>query len=197
MESVDPNIERLIVRRLDGEITEDELLELNRELIRNPAAHRLWEEYVDLDAMAGQAIHQVLDRRSSTADPVALPAQMQPRRFSHLRRHGLMLAGAVAAAVLALAIPRTAVVPTHDNGAAAIRVDQIPPIVDMERTPKREPNDGMMRNVSTPQIQRNTGRDVFGVMDENGNIYWIEVDRTRTLRRPSKETVGRGLRETL
>ena len=36
MKDVDPNIEKLIVRRLDNEISEDESLELDRELIRNP-----------------------------------------------------------------------------------------------------------------------------------------------------------------
>ncbi len=34
------------------------------------------------------------------------------------------------------------------------------------------------------RIRRVTGREVLGVVGEDGNIYWIEVDRIRTIRRP-------------
>ena len=30
------------------------------------------------------------------------------------------------------------------------------------------------------------GRDIYGVMGEDGSIYWIEVDRMRTLRKPKQ-----------
>lgn len=39
-----------------------------------------------------------------------------------------------------------------------------------------------MRNVGTsgPKTWRDTGRETFGVVGDDGNIYWIGVDRTRT-----------------
>jgi hypothetical protein len=48
------------------------------------------------------------------------------------------------------------------------------------------PADGMYRPVSStlPSVQRATGRDLVGVVGEDGNVYWIEVERTRTVRLP-------------
>ena len=42
---IDERTELLINRRLDGELGEDEALELNKRLIRSPEARRLLEEY--------------------------------------------------------------------------------------------------------------------------------------------------------
>lgn len=197
MDAMDPNIERLIVRQLDGEITEEELLVLNRELLRNPDAHRLWEAYRELDTVAGEALRTALAGAPTAIDPVALPVQATPRRFRQFRRHWLMAAGAVAAAILALVIPKPTVSPTPDGGEMVTNVVRDRPTAVREIPVIRQAGEGLMRNVGMPQIQRNTGRDVFGVMDENGNIYWIEVDRTRTLRRPAVQDLPRNLRETL
>ena len=41
MEHVDEHLERMIGRSLDGELPEEEQLELDRELIRDPAAHAM------------------------------------------------------------------------------------------------------------------------------------------------------------
>jgi len=196
MNGMDPNIERLIVRQLDGEITEEELLVLSRELLRNPDAHRLWEAYRELDAVAGEVLGAAL-KGAVAFDPVALPVQATPRRFYLFRRHWLMAAGAVAAAILALVIPKPAVSPNPDRGQMATNVVQDHPAAVQEIPVVGQAGEGLMRNAGMPQIQRNTGRDVFGVMDEKGNVYWIEVDRTRTLRRPAVQDLPRDLRETL
>ncbi|MCH7597054.1 MAG: hypothetical protein IID35_10895, partial [Planctomycetes bacterium] len=52
MSNIDENLERLIVRSLDGDLSEDEQLDLDRELIRNPDALRLMEEYGSIDRLA-------------------------------------------------------------------------------------------------------------------------------------------------
>ena len=44
MSPVNARIEQLIVRRLDGELTDDERLELDRALMRDPRARRLLQE---------------------------------------------------------------------------------------------------------------------------------------------------------
>ncbi|MCH8147433.1 MAG: hypothetical protein IH987_05470 [Planctomycetes bacterium] len=198
MNPLDPKIERLIVRQLDGEITEDEQLELSRELLRNPQAHRLWEEYRALDATVGDVLEDVLGDRHASFDPTAIPSTVTATRPQFVRRHWLLLSGAVAAAVLALAIPRPALTP-NDHPTGFVENTAAQPIrVRNDVRPPRPVNAGVpMRNVSMPSVQRQTGTDVFGVLDENGNVYWIEVERTRTLRRPAKNRAGRTSREIL
>ncbi len=197
MNPVDPKIERLIVRQLDGEITEAEQLELNRELLRNPGAHRLWEEYRTLDATAGEVLQDLLGDRHTSFDPTTIPAPVTATRPQFVRRHWLLLTGAVAAAILALAIPRP-VVTTKDRAGSFVESTPAQPIlVNNAQRPRQLNTDGLMRNVSMPSVQRETGTDVFGVLDENGNVYWIEVERTRTLRRPARNRAGRASREIL
>lgn len=199
MNPVDPKIERLIVRQLDGEITEAEQLELNRELLRNPGAHRLWEEYRALDATAGEVLQNLLVDRHSSFDPTTLPSPVTvtATRPQFVRRHWLLLSGAVAAAILALAIPRPAVTTNNQPGSFVEKTGAQPILVDHARRSRPVNEGGLMRNVSMPSVQRETGTDVFGVLDENGNVYWIEVERTRTLRRPAKNRAGRASREIL
>lgn len=54
-----------------------------------------------------------------------------------------------------------------------------------------------MRTVGTnpgdTRIRRITGREVLGVVGEDGNIYWIEVDRILTIRRPIAGTAAEEL----
>ena len=198
MNPLDPKIERLIVRQLDGEITEDEQLELNRELLRNPDAHRLWEEFRDLDGTAGEVLEDVLGDRNASFDPIMIPSPVTARRPQFVRRHWLLLTGAVAAAVLALAIPRSALTPNDHPGGFVGNTAAQPIHANNDVRPARQVNLGVpMRNVSMPSVQRESGTDVFGVLDDNGNVYWIEVERTRTLRRPAKNRAGRSSREIL
>ena len=55
-------------------------------------------------------------------------------------------------------------------------------------SPNRTQPDNIMRNAdmgtTAPRIHREKGRDVMGVIGDNGNIYWIEVDRIQTIRWP-------------
>ena len=197
MNPVDPKIERLIVRQLDGEITEAEQLQLNRELLRNPGAHRLWEEYRALDATAGEVLQDLLGDRHTSFDPTTIPAPLTAKRPQLVRRHWLLLTGAVAAAILALAIPQPAVTTNNQPGSFVEKTGTQPIIVDNVRRPAPVNAEGLMRNVSMPSVQRETGTDVFGVLDENGNVYWIEVERTRTLRRPARNKAGRASWEIL
>lgn len=197
MNPVDPKIERLIVRQLDGEITEAEQLELNRELLRNPTAHQLWEEYRTLDATAGEVLQGLLGDRHASFDPTTIPAPLTATRPQFVRRHWLLLTGAVAAAILALAIPRPVVTTNNQPGGFVEKTETQPILVDNAQRPRSVNADRLMRNVSMPSVQRESGTDVFGVMDKDGNVYWIEVERTRTLRRPVKDRAGRASPEIL
>lgn len=225
MENVSHEIERLIVRRLDGELTEDEALQLNRELIRNPDAQRLLEDYARVDAMASGALEEALVGGDREFDASMLAPRMDPtgRRPRHLRRWRLggwrlggwwLVPGAVAAALLALMIPK----PGFDGGPQA-SPEAAPPLVDRTSIPVYPPvafpnadrpggpvtpsvmdhaprGSDLMRTVSQrPSARRRTGRDVIGVMGDDGNLYWIEVDRTRTIRRRPTQHRARGYDE--
>ncbi len=209
MVSVNKDIERLIVRRLDGALTEDEELRLNRELIRNPEARQLLEDYERVDALASAAMTEVLGGEQEDID-VSLLTERTPARSRQVGYHRgwWLVPGAVAAALLALAIPRISfdgagpsqssnVQPQVVDGSSESRIDPLPAnrgsIGQVGSTPlHRRGRDSLSRNVSQlPMTSRQTGRDVLGVMGNDGNIYWIETDRTRTIRQaPVRRLLG-------
>lgn len=184
MANVLENIERLIVRRLDGAISEDEALALDRELIRNPEARRLQEESQRIDAIAASALDGAV-RRHAAFDVASLPPQAR-ESFRPGFWTRWLVPGAIAAGLLALALARFPFeratekplpIAERTGGSA----DQAVPGV-----PRDYASGGMRYNASMgrPSIKRDTGREVIGVMGEDGNLYWIEVDRTRTVRLP-------------
>ena len=195
MASVDKDLERLIVRQLDGELNEDEQLELNRELIRDPEAQQLMDDYRCIDGLATRAIGRALGEGQPAFDPDALTQASrlpQPRR---IHRGWWLVPGAIAAALLALVIPR----PTFTTTEAPR-----PTVVDREPAarlpilaPQADDRENLMRTIGMPRIQRDTGREVFGVVGDDGNLYWIEVDRTRTVRQPARGSGVPGAGEAL
>lgn len=197
METVAKDIEKLIVRRLDGELSEDEQLELDRELIRNPAAQRLMEEYKRIDDLAAAALDHALGDDRVSLDPADLPVRQAGRKpaGAFRRRRQVsnltyafrwLVPGAAAAALLAILVARFPLTPPSDSSLAerdrmaANGVTHAPQVAS--------PQPGIMREVGTagPRtgIRRDTGREIIGVVGEDGNIYWIEVERVRTIKRP-------------
>lgn len=189
MNEIPKDIERLINRSLDGALSDDEALALDRELIRNPEARRLMDELRDNDHVAGLALEDALGDAGVPFDVSSLPDRGRVVA-DRVGMWGRWLApGAVAAALLGLVVAQfpfgapnarrdVAVDPDHST-PIAVR----PPVaraIDTVRPP--------MLNVGTgrPRVNRNTGIDVFGVMGDDGNIYWIQVDRVRTVRRPAR-----------
>lgn len=181
MYHVTEDTERLIVRHLDGELTQDEELVLSRELLRNPAARRMMDDYQGVDRLASAALSQTC---LGTTDPRAITFESKPVRPAvrfHPHRGWLLVPGAIAAALLALAIPRwdsLTAPPSPKFTESAPRTPQLLPV------PAAQPND-LHRTVGLrPKIQRDTGREVIGVQGDDGNFYWIEIDRTWTVRQP-------------
>ncbi len=182
MSHADKDIERLIVRRLDGALTADEELELDREIIRNPEARTLYEEYSRIDELAASALDAVLDEDVVPFDPAELAMPRKPRRTMRHRHGWLLVPGAIAAALLALVIPRPDLSQV-DQPTVATGNHQLQP----QMAPNQAWTGGtadLRQPVSIPSTRRITGREVFGVVGDDGNIYWIEVDRTRTIKRP-------------
>ena len=184
MQGVDKNIEELIVRRLDAALSEEEALELDRELIRNPEARRLMEEYEKVDHLAAAALGEALGGERLTFDAEALPSPTEPRPVTQYHWGWRLGTGAIAAALLAIFVARApfATSPTSPTVVDGTSQTTAPQAVPYPTNGAR--SNGLMRNVSSarPRVLRDTGREVFGVLGDDGNIYWIEVDRTRTTR---------------
>ena len=196
MSPTDKDIEKLIVRRLDGALSEGEELALDRALIRDPQARRLMEDYQRIDNLTSAALQDALGGAGSTFDTDALPDRFgsaAPRTGYWLRT---LVPGAVAAALLAMVIVWFSQSPVPSPESTFTDARRLGPIPTVVREPDYSSANGqVMRNAtdtfqpsSRPRLKRSTGREVFGVVGENGNIYWIEVERTRTIRRPKGRT---------
>ncbi|MDO8630447.1 MAG: hypothetical protein Q7R41_08125 [Phycisphaerales bacterium] len=194
MSRVSENIERLVVRSLDGALTPDEGHELNRALIRDPEARRLCDEYRAVDRLAGGVLGEIRTGRPVDLEAIFVapsgasrPSLRMSRRF---HRGWLMIPGAIAAGLLALILPQPALTPTESPSRPATTLRTAPLAVSQGVRPVHE--NGMMRPVSTmPRVRSDTGREVIGVVGEDGNLYWIEVERTRTIRVPASSEAGR------
>lgn len=184
MKQINQNIERLIVRSLDNDLNEQEQLELNRELIRNPDAREMLEQYSRVDALAVEALDQIVGETSREVCSVIVDSHTQPIKIRHFNRSWFLVPGAIAAAVLAIALPRMTfeqtkpmidTVATNQPTMATIPQVQSNPLINVGQNQ-------MMQPVSYPRTRRSTGREMLGVMGNDGKIYWIEVDRIRTIR---------------
>lgn len=199
-------LERLICRKLDGMITEDEELSLNRELIRNPEARAMMVDYERADELAAAALSASLgagEPSFSAEDIVAAGAVAQKPRG--IRPSWLLVPGAIAAALLALAMPMA----NQNSSTGPNTVDR--PLVSDAGQRNRVPDHAVPRvpdrpdlsaHSSQPRMQsagtdglkasdfktrRYNGQDWLGVQGTDGNIYWIEFDRTQTVRTPRRD----------
>jgi len=194
MSDVNEHLEKLMVRALDGALSEDDELALNRELIRNPEARRMMAAYRTVDELSTAALDQVTSGQAPVFDAMTWTrADSSMRRRRQGRTWFWLAPGAIAAALLAMIVPW----PTPTN------VER-PPIVQAPTAPTRNGAVGtsfadgqqdLMRSVrSTPAIHRNTGREIIGVVGDDGNLYWIEVERTRTVKLPAASNLRTGNR---
>jgi len=92
-------LERRIVRRLDGELDPAHGDELTRHLLRDPEAHRLMDQYAAADAAAGDALRIAFGPQE--ADGRGQWEGLRDREASEARRRW---AGAAAAAAVLLTI---------------------------------------------------------------------------------------------
>ena len=177
-------LESLITRALDGEMTSDDRLTLDRELIRRPELRGMKEISERIDAIAGPALRGLLD--DAEAPRLTLPARPVSPRPARYHRAWWLMPGA-AAAVLAglLWLARS------PNNA--------PPIARDAHVAPTQHSSGSFGDVGSPystegfstpaafqqpRIDRQLGRDVLGVLGRDGNIYLIETDHVRTVTQP-------------
>lgn len=180
---IDERTEILINRRLDGELTPDESLELDKRLIRDPQARTLLAELRNDDRAVADALNsfanEINERRSPISD------ELPPRRLPwYFRLAGPMaIAASVAMMFMFLQQPTPTPSPTPDD--AVIAADQPVPVettvaeVSPLRPVAKMTEDGIL--LADPHL-RDVGlqRDILGVMDEqNQQLYLLELERSR------------------
>lgn len=189
------DLELDIVRQLDGVLGPDEELALKRELIRNPSARRLADEYEQVDRWSRHALDAVLGEEPKQFDVSGL-TEVSPRRRarrSPYSRAWWMLPAAIAAAVTFAAVSREVATtgptklaerPTLSLGSSSV-------------LPENQLTGDSVRPASTSfkeparQLIRDVDRELLGVIGEDGNIYWLEVDRMRTIHEPNPKVAWR------
>jgi hypothetical protein len=186
MSEIDEQLERQINRALDGELTPDERLELDRELLRRPEARRLMERYEQLDALAGTALQAVLGQASGAT------ARACTRR--PYARTWWLIPGAVAAALLATLLVVSPLTRTQRGMPAGNRGTpgnvRLPVVVDGQHgdtlgSGPLQSNAGMMSVNQRPDwTDRAIERGVYGVRGSDGKIYLLEINHTRSFEKP-------------
>ncbi len=192
MGDVNDKLERLIVRGLDGVLNDEQQLELDRELIRNQGARRMMDEYHAADELAAAALADIASQAIGADQIVAVATQEAtaiatlPRRSS---RTWLLIPGAIAAAVLAMVIPKPSLESPKTRLAPIVSTTQLLSPAEHLGTSKslNQDNAPMQTVGNKPSIRRRAGTEWIGVMGDDGNVYWIEVERSRTIRTPQSQ----------
>lgn len=185
MSDVNEHLERLIVRSLDGALSEDDELALNRELIRNPDARRLMAAYRTVDELSIAALDEMAAGETPEFDAESWTRAGSSKQRTRQGRSWFWLApGAIAATLLAMLVPHPASKPLYHP--PLVMAPGEPLLNGAVRSPFTGGRQDVMRSVrSTPAIHRNTDREIIGVVGDDGNLYWIEVERTRTVTLPA------------
>ena len=192
MSDVNEHLERMMVRSLDGELSEDDELALNRELIRNPQAHRLMSAYRVVDELSAAALDEVTAGAVPEFDGMTWTRTGSSKRRTQQGRVWFWLApGAIAAALLAMVVPRPS--PTSVERLPIVQAPLMPTFKEGVMSPFTDGRQDIMHSVrSAPAIHRNTGREIIGVVGDDGNLYWIEVEHTRTVKLPAASSLRSG-----
>jgi anti-sigma factor RsiW len=174
---IDERLELLITRKLDGELSSDESLELNRELIRNPHARAMFQDSARIDAESRTAL-----QNAALASTPAAPDGIHTRDIAGWSRRtaGRWLAHGAATAIAA------------GISLAVLLGLRGPGLVETGRQaiPTGPPPSGSMAQQAVwpsghaaPINGRRTGadqldREVIGVFDEqSGSLYLLELDQ--------------------
>ncbi len=192
MDRIDENLERLIVRELDGELTEQERHELNKLLIRLPQAASLLEEYRRNDALAAAAVRQEIDQSRDGGDVSWTRPRRGQGRAPAVRAWWTRLPVRVAlAACVGLAAVGLALHMTKERTASR-RLDVSRPIARNGRFPPGKGQPGVIgparlglqdsRELDVPRFREHrVWRDVLVVpSDDRDELFLLEFNRTRT-----------------
>ncbi len=170
-ECVDERVERLISRRLDGEISSAESAELDRALAADPAARALFDDYREGDRLATAALRE--DVGASRHAP----------SYSRFRDWRFAVAGAVLTAAAVVALSFLSVFrPTGPRVAENNR--RFPPRVTDQQVPRMESPFVEYRNVDFRPRQRlgDVRRELIGIRGDDPNTIYVIERRTQSTR---------------
>ncbi len=173
-------LEQLINRRLDGELTESESLELDKMLIRSPEARALFEDYQQMDSLAGECLRTALTDELETRP--SLDATGTRRTGWHTMRQWVGLGAA--AALIALILAGLPWIWKADAPPATPMVNRSDPPASTNASPVPV-NAQDATILGHRNRQQHITRNIIGVMDEeNQSLYLLEVQREDTTVQP-------------
>lgn len=172
---LDERTEQLINRKVDGELGEGELLELQKRLIRSPEARALLEEYEAMEALASEALHGL---RAGERLQTQAAAQHAADAVVHAGRWGWLRPAMAAAAMIAFVV----------LGSRPFAGRQADPGLGLPGATRPlamisgPAGDSLTSTWDVPrrQAERIDG-NVVGIYDENTrSYYFIELDQRDT-----------------
>lgn len=180
MAAWDDRLERLISRRLDGEITQAEDLELNKMIIRSPEARRLSEDLQREDDLLGAALREAL-----SAEPAAMPSMRTRKPYPYrvrVRRWPVSVAVAAAIAAFVLGPSHLGLWGPAQDAASSPRAITSDPVRTAGQAGAISSGPPVAGDAGVPGYRRRAvDRNVLGVLGEDGKtLYLLEMNRTRT-----------------
>lgn len=199
MSESNERLEQLIGRKLDGELLADESLELDKYLIRDPAARKCLEDSQKIDALAATFLNEVCGEFDESSSSVQVAAARPRRRWAWVGRFSPAAAACLAMLFLWPVLfsdpadesddGRQVLGPIADSPAARISSRAVHPLTSARLAGNREPSE-------PPVPKWQTGRqvDVYGVLDEaTDKLYLLEVEHMTSAQRrnPSRRRTPR------
>ncbi|GJM24906.1 MAG: hypothetical protein DHS20C16_13210 [Phycisphaerae bacterium] len=197
---IDAHIERLIVRKLDGEISESEQLELDRELLRSADVRAIYESYCEIDDLAADVI-----RTSARGAGDAVSAPVLKVRHEVVarqpRHHKWMIYASGLAACLALVLiwktpgsdmggsntfqPQNS---SGNNGWGDPNLARHPVNVDHRNgIPAHEVGIWNVADLPKQRLDRMTNQNLILVPTGDGGYYLMHLDHVRQVRQPKDQ----------
>lgn len=192
-------IELLITRRLDGVLTDEESLELDRALIRSPEYRRMFEVSERIDMLCADALAEQVGHSAAGSAVVLTMAVRTKRGWGGRRAWWLMPAGA-AACVGWMMWAGAMNVRSGSGGDGLVQSDRSRNGVELAAGSDRGETKDTARSVmgadrlrngggvrqagmGIPSMSRMRDSNVYGIVGGEDRIFLIEVDRIRTLQR--------------
>ncbi len=158
MSAIDSQLERRISEHLDGQLVGPQQADLFRELLRDPKARRVMDDYAANDKLVNEALRAALHTPSRTVDVQNLPRH-EPRRGPWKR----VLA---TAAMIALAAGAWMVLTRIDPSAPAIE----PKVADNTSQPDTNRGREVDRAGGEPEV--NLDRLLADLPDDDVQPWW-------------------------
>ncbi len=188
----DDHLERLINRKLDGELTQDESLELDKCLIRDPATRQSLEESERIDRLTAALLEEVC----AVQDEVLLPATSRTVARRRMSWFGAFPAAAAACVALFFMWQMFSSSSPSPDDASREALEQMPgdvePLILTKDSDQPEPEAMLAGYSDTPTKLRplrehGTRLNYYGVLDpETQKLYLLEVKHETGTQRPNQ-----------